>query len=224
MVELLYSANDLTEFRVATLDLGGTLVNSNALGSTHKVYNTELGMAEEEERRLYEKHRDRTGDLENHMLHAKEQSEILRKTGADIREYADVTRMLHEDRTLLPGAKPFVKELEDLGYSTFLVSSAPKAASLPYAEDLDIDYLYVWKDFRFDDEGDFDSVFVNSEAERGKHQVVENLMKRGSEVTHFGNGNNDKKAGRSADASKIQHWESNPEKAYQKALAEARKL
>jgi phosphoserine phosphatase len=226
MVEIIETYEELEGYdKVATLDMGGTLVEDGENIPTHAKINMAFGLSEEEEKDLYEEFAGDSGDLRDHVEHARRQTEVLRgRPDANIDVYADTVREIVGEREILDGAHEFVQRLDDRGYGTMVVSSAPPAVTLPFAEQLDVEMLYRWKDFEFTDEGYFDRVQVNEEASEGKHQVVEGLQELGVEVAHFGNGDNDKAAVRTADAGKRQGWMANPERAFDYAFQEARKL
>lgn len=231
MVEIVETYEELQGYdKVATLDLGGTLVVEEENIPTHARINMAFGLSEEDERELYDEFVDEKGDLTDHLDHARAQTRALRgRPQANIENYAEVVQEIIDDRELITGvqgdgARSFVDKLENNGYHTMIVSSAPLAVTRPFADELEVDFLYDWKDFVFTDDGYFDRVKVNKEAREGKHQVVEGLQEQGVDVAHFGNGDNDKSAVREADAGKRQWWAVNPDIAFEYAFQEARKL
>ena len=226
MVEVIESYNELEEYeKVTTLDMGGTLVLDSENIPTHAKINMAFGLDEEEEQDLYEEFVGDEGDLTDHIDHARSQTEVLRgRSGANIEVYADAVQDIIQDREILDGADYFVEKLGEEGYETVVVSSAPPAVTLPFAEDLGVDAVYRWKDFVFTDEGYFEKVYINREGREGKHQIVQGIQDLGTRVAHFGNGDNDRKAVRTADAGIRQWWISNPERAFESAFQEARKL
>lgn len=226
MVDVVGSYEELEQHdKVATLDMGGTLVEDRENIPTHAKINMAMGMDSEEEEALYEEFVDEKGDLVDHVEHAKKQTQMLRsRPQANIEVYAETVQEIIQDREILQGAEYFVEKLHDKGYETVVVSSAPTAVTLPFAEDLDVDAVYRWKDFVFTEEGYFDKVYVNDEGRKGKHQIVQGLQELGVDVAHFGNGDNDRAAVDAADAGLRQWWISNPERAFESAFQEARKL
>jgi phosphoserine phosphatase len=226
MVDIIESYENLSGYeKVATLDMGGTLVEDPKNASSHKRINTALGIPETREYEIYEEHSGENGDLIDHVEHARAQTEELRgRQKANILNYGETVQEIISDREIVDGAYSFVQDLQDQGYETMVVSSAPKAVTQPFAEDLEVDFLYRWKDFVFTDRGDFDKVEVNNEARYGKQDVVEGLQNIGVEVAHFGNGSNDIEAVETADAGKKQWWLANPQKAFDYAFKEAKKL
>ena len=226
MVEVTHTYEELSGYdKVATLDMGGTLVADEENVPTQARINMAFGLTEEQERDLYDEFVDDKGDLEDHLAHARKQTDVLRpRPEANIQVYADTVQDIIDQREVLSGAEYFVEKLDDIGYETMVVSSAPLAVTVPFAEQIGVDRLYNWKDVLFTEEGYFDRVTVNQEAPKGKHQVVEGLQDKGVDVAHFGNGDNDKEAYRTADAGKIQWWTANPERAFESAFMEARKL
>lgn len=224
MTKKINSTEEIDTKKVATLDMGGTLVTGNYLDSTHAEYNKALGMTSKEELEIYKKHKAGNGDLENHRAHALDQTKKIQDYEPCLEDYAITTQIIFEDRTTLPGADMFIEDLHSLGYETVVLSSAPPIISVPYAEELNIDNVYVWKDIQFNEEGEFQSVWVNPEGIRGKSEVVEKFKDQGSFIAHFGNGANDKEAVKEAHIGKKQWWEANPEKAFEHARKEASKL
>jgi phosphoserine phosphatase len=226
MVDIIESYENLSGYeKVATLDMGGTLVEDPNNASSHKRINTALGIPEVREYEIYEEHSGENGDLIDHVEHARAQTEELRgRPEANISNYGETVQEIISDREIVDGAYSFVQDLQDQGYETMVVSSAPKAVTRPFAEDLEVDFLYRWKDFVFTDEEYFDKVEVNNEARYGKQDVVEGLQNLGVEVAHFGNGSNDIEAVETADAGKKQWWLANPQKAFDYAFKEAKKL
>jgi phosphoserine phosphatase len=226
MVDIIESYENLSGYeKVATLDMGGTLVEDPNNASSHKRINIALGIPETREYEIYEEHSGENGDLIDHVEHARAQTEELRgRQKANISNYGETVQEIISDREIVDGAYSFVQDLQDQGYETMVVSSAPKAVTRPFAEDLEVDFLYRWKDFVFTDEEYFDKVEVNKEARYGKQDVVEGLQNLGVEVAHFGNGSNDIEAVKTADAGKKQWWLANPQKAFDYAFKEAKKL
>ncbi len=224
MTDIVETVEDIEADKVATLDMGGTIVENRYFSSTQAAYNTLLGMDSETDQRIYREHSNGNGDLGNHTNHAIDQSIHLQAQDIDIHDYAEATQVILQDRDLLTGADMFVDNLHELGYTTVAVSSAPPASTMPYAEEAGIQILYEWKNFEFDDNGDFSHVQVNPEAKYGKHKIIEALQNTGMEVAHFGNGDNDKEAIEAADAGLKQWWTADPEKAFKNAKEEAQKL
>lgn len=227
MAQVVESYQQLSDYdKVATIDMGGTLLsNPGESPSTHARLNVALGLKPDEEFDLYTEFKGENGDLENHMDHARKQTDLLRGLDdANIETYATTVQELIEDTELMSAAQRFTDELDDMGYATVAVSSAPPAVTRPYADELDLDAVYRWKDYNFMDSGLFDRVWVNPEARNGKYEVVEGLQDQATDVAHFGNGDNDKEAVQAADAGKRQWWMANPDKAVKWALKEAEKL
>lgn len=226
MVNIIESYEALAGYdKVATLDMGGTLVEDPDNDSTHAKINTALGLTDEEEKELYEEFAGENGDLMDHVEHARAQTDTLRgRPEARIEIYAETVQDIIDSRQRVPGAGDFVQKLQEEGYETVVVSSAPTAATRPFVEDLGVENLYRWKDFKFTEEGYFDRVEVKEEARYGKQEVVNGLQSQGAEVAHFGNGNNDVAAVETADAGRKQWWLTNPDKAFEYAFKEAKKL
>ena len=227
MADVVESYQQLSDYdKVATIDMGGTLLSTpEEYSSTHARLNVALGLSPDEEQKIYNRFQGDNGDLEDHMKHAKKRTAHLRGLeDANIETYAMTVQELLDNTELISAAHRFTEELEDMDYATVAVSSAPPAVTRPYADELDMDAVYRWKDYNFTDSGLFDRVWVNPEAPSGKHEVVEGLKDEGVDVAHFGDGNNDKEAVQVADAGKRQWWMANPEKAVKWALNEAEKL
>ncbi|WP_414837779.1 HAD family hydrolase [Candidatus Nanosalina sp. VS9-1] len=227
MTELVESYRQMSDYeKVATIDMGGTLLSRpQDSPSTHARLNVALGLAEQEEMDLYVEFQAGNGEINDHSEHARKQTELLRGLeDADIETYANTVQEILQDTELMPAAQRFTDELDEMGYTTVAVSSAPPAVTMPYADELELDGVYRWKDYNFTDSGLFDRVWVNPEAQNGKHEVVEGLQDQDTDVAHFGNGDNDKGAVKAADAGKRQWWMANPDKAVDWALKEAEKL
>lgn len=227
MTDVVGSYRQLNEYdKVATIDMGGTLLSRpKDSPSTHARLNVALGLTPDQEMDLYTEFKGENGDIEDHSEHARKQTDLLRGLeDADLETYATTVQEILDTTELMSEAQRFTDELADMGYTTVAVSSAPPAVTRPYAEELDLDVVYRWKDYNFTDSGLFDRVQVNSESGMGKHEVVEGLQDQGADVAHFGNGDNDKEAVKVADAGKRQWWMANPDKAVKWALKEAERL
>lgn len=210
MTEIIRYINDVSpeSDRLAMLDFGGTLAE-RGLPSTHATYNMAFGMGEEQEFNLYKRHAAQGKGIRDHDHHAAEQTEIIKEVSnheSELEVFTKTTQYILDQTELADGACEFVQDLSDENYVTVLVSSAPVITTLPYAEELDIDYVYDWKRYEFDEE-DFQQVSVNPEARKGKHQIVNKLQDRFSEIAHFGNGANDTKAIEAADTGLKRHRE-----------------
>jgi len=211
--------------KIATLDIGGTLVDSGEKISSHAKINKALGMAPEEEKRIYEQYEGKNGDIQNHRHHAYDRTQALEgREEANIENYAKIVQEILDGREVIEGAPEFIETLQDQNYTTIALSSTPPAATRPQAEELGIDYIYKWKDFEFYEDGGFARIYVSPEGENGKQDVIKAFQQQGAEVIHFGNGANDLEAINQADAGFRQFWTSNPENAYEWARKEAAKL
>ncbi|MFB6100097.1 MAG: HAD family hydrolase [Candidatus Nanohalobium sp.] len=224
-VDVINSPDDVDADRVATLDLGGTLVKDGYLPATFSYINRELGMSREAERNVFRTHQGDSGDIEDYHEYANHLTLSLRNadTGKDLTDfmvYANAVQDLIDDRSIISGAGEFVDYLQEEGYHTVALSSAPRAVTVPFADDIGIDAVYRFRDYVFDSEtGDFQMVYVDEDAPNGKEDIVE-LLEEDSEVLHVGNGGNDVGAFNKASEKIERHdWSRNDE-----AYEEARKV
>ncbi len=226
MVEVIESVQSIDDSKpLASLDMGGTLVEDKEQTPTYKRINKAFGLSEQEDYRLYKEYENSIGDLSNHYRHARKQTRMLRgRPDANVEVYSKTIQQILKDREILEGAHNFIQKLDENNCGTMIVSAAPPAATLPFAEDLEADYLYKWKDLEFTDEGYFDQLWVNKEAPKGKDQIVKGVQDLGIEVGHFGNGGNDVAAVNTADAGLKQWWHPDPETAFENAFKEAKNL
>lgn|GEM_PF-2154886 len=212
------SVDNITGERVAVLDMGGTLVRSHYVLSTNSEINQALGVPEAQDKKTYINHSDDEGELIDHSAHAEDLSSAIRGEDTSIEDYLEGRELVMQDRKLFHGADMFIDDLQSEGYTTVVLSSAPPLVTMPHAKEIEADFVYKWKSFRFDDEGDFESIFVNEEASKGKQEVVAALQQDGAEVAYAGNGVNDLNAKRQADYGIIQSWDEDPEDAFAEAL------
>lgn len=225
MVRVVDSADQVDADRIATLDMGNTLVAGENLQSTFAYINRKLGLSDMAEKNIFNRHRNESGDIENYHEHADTLTHAIagaetRSDRSDIMIYTEAVQDLLEDRSTISEAEGFVEHLEDEGYYTVALSSAPKAVSMPFAEELGIEAVYRFRDFVFDDEGDFQMVYVDPDAPNGKKDVVESFQDEADEVLHVGNGRNDLGARDQADYSLQRHdWVRNPQ-VYEEAKKE----
>lgn len=219
-MNLIHSTSEIDAEKIASLDMGGTLVGTEYIESTNGALNVELGMDPKKESQMYGFHQGKDGDIRDHISYSAAQNSQLLDVKPSLQDYAEAVRMVNQDRRVFPAAEMFVDDLKDRGYETMILSSAPKALVTPYAKELGVDNVYCWKDFDFDENGRFKSVYVNPEAQKGKHQIIERLKDEGKTVIHFGNGDNDREACNAADLGIKQWWQTNPERAYLRAINE----
>ena len=212
------SVDNIIGERVALLDMGGTLVRNHYVDSTHSELNQALGVPKEQDKKTYMNHSDDQGELINHSAHAEDLSSAIRGEDTGIEDYLEGRELVMQDRKLFHGVEMFVDDLNSQEYTTVVLSSAPPCVTMPYAEEMGVDFVYKWKSFRFDDDGEFESIDVNEEAPRGKHEVVRALKEAGAEVAYAGNGANDVNAVKNADYGIIQSWDEDPEDAFEEAL------
>lgn len=221
MTRLIENASKMSKKKVATLDLGGTLVRRTEDMSSHQKIHTDLGLTVEEDKRLYDLNSDSSGKIYDHGVHAKEVTEKLQEKNRgeeDRRVYANSIQELLQGREIIEGAGNFVDFLKSAGYYTMILSSSPKGLTQPLADKLGVEGVYRFKDYEFESNGEFSQVYVNPEAYSGKGQVVSSLRENCDEVAHFGNGGNDIEAVENADIGLKQwNWTANPEKAYEEA-------
>ena len=214
-VEITYDAREVGSKKVAALDMVGTLLSNY-------VINTAMGIDPEVENSTYCAHKSDAGGLEDSMSHASEISTYLDSVErednlTDLEAYTKVIQELIEDREILDGAEEFVESLEAQGYETVVVSSAPKAFTVPYSEDLGISKVYSWKDYLFQGQ-EFEGRYVDPGAGKGKQEFIRALQNQGSDVMFIGDGGNDNLAASQADVSVMQDsWEVNPEQNFQTA-------
>ncbi|MBY6294026.1 hypothetical protein GLU60_01405 [Nanohaloarchaea archaeon H01] len=216
MPEVIESVDHIRSDKAAFLDLGGTLVDGEYLGSTLGEINRALGIGDDVDMMIYNRHIDEDiGGIGNHAAHAEELEMELRAVDPTIEDFVEGIRTVYEDRRVLEGAESFVDNLQERGYTTIAISSSPKALSLMYSDELGIEMIYDWKDYIFDEQGQFEALWVNPEASGGKQEAVERYD---GETAYFGNGSNDKRAANTADISLRQEWSQNPLKSYREAL------
>ena len=211
---------------MALIDAGGTVLSRGEDDkSTHHIYTTNFGVPESHEAELYQHFADRDG-IRDHAEHAEQQSRMIDHFKSvpgkmsDEKYFRSLTNSLIEDTELLEGAEAFIEELEERGYNTVILSSAPAAANIYPAKRLGADQVYSWKTFEFDEEGNFQEISVNEEATEGKHEVVEALQGKNVLVAHFGNGLNDREALEKADISAMRTGTQDPSSFYGEALEE----
>jgi len=225
-VEIIYDAEEIRSEKVAALDMIGTLLEKGDMPSTNYAINTAMGINRDLENSIYCAHRSDSGGLDDNISHASEISTYLdaveRENGVtDLETYTKVIQELIDDREVLEGAEEFVESLESQGYETVVVSSAPKAFTIPYAEELGISKVYSWKDYLFEDQ-DFIGRYVDPEARDGKQQFVQNLQDQGTDVMFVGNGGNDNLAALQADTSIMQRsWEIDSRQNFEAATKKA---
>lgn len=209
-----------TEYdKIATIDLGETLATSNQLSSSHYEINT-LAVDPKTEGIIYKR---KIQENRDHLGHANRLTTEINSSEETLtlNNYMQKVAEILNDREILDNAQEFVQTLEENEYTTVTLSSSPTAVSLPLSKKIGASFDYKWKDYLFNDEGEFDGIYLNPNSKGGKHEVIENLQEIGYEVVHFGNGNNDRKAVETADNGIIQrNWRKNPEDAYERALEE----
>lgn len=223
MTEIVESTKDIEADRIATLDLGGTLVENGDKKSTFYEINTALGLDGAKDSRIFQNHTNDDNQIINYSDHAEDLTKAIRNANIDSTDLEAVTAEINElveDREVIDYAEAFVSDLHDLGYQTIVLSSAPTAVTSHFANDLGIQMVYRMRDYQFTG-NEFKDIYVSDEAELGKQQVIEALQEQGAEVYHFGNGGNDVKAGEVADGGlKQSSWTKKPKKAYRDAIRE----
>lgn len=225
-VEIIYDAKEIDSEKVAALDMVGTLLEKGEMPATNYAINTAMGIDPELENQTYCRHRSDSGGMEDSISHASEISTYLdsverNNNKTDLETYTKVIQDLINDREILDGAGEFIESLESQGYDTVVVSSAPQAFTIPYADELGISKVYSWKDLLFEGQ-DFLGRYVDPEAREGKQQFVQKLQEQGTEVMFVGNGGNDEGAAAQADTSFIQKsWKTDPEQNFEAAIKKA---
>lgn len=217
-METIYSAEEIEEEKVAGIDINGTTVKRNGTKSTMHEINTALGLPPGVDESIYLENRAHRGNIENYLEHGSDITRALETEEKEYLEESDITRYynkaqeLCQDREIVEGAREFINSLEESGYHTVAVSSAPKAVSKPLADDIGFSSFYVFREVLFDEQGQFAGVYVDPDCSTGKEEFVKQLKDQGSTVFYAGNGGNDVNAIENADIGEKRHdWISNSE-------------
>lgn len=209
--------------KVATIDVRGTLVERNLGGSTQAYVNTEAGIPEEVEQDLYRGFADGKHGLQgSYVKHATALTELIKKFSNDFtrESYENIVDDILDVTKIPETAYQLVNHLHSEDWYTVIISSAPFATVIPVAEELEVDAVYNWREFVFDENGLFVKVNVNQYLAAGKSEIVEYLNSEGIETCHLGDAINDLRASEIADDSLIREDSENLEEFHKRAIEE----